>query len=204
MHPKKYNQLKQEVEQLKKLPGQQRGESIKNYIDHVREQEGEEGLEKVKKTLKEMGFEMDNVEELRDMKWIPETYAHIFFVASARIFDWREKEVFELGKSMATLSSVSKIFVKFFLSTEKTLKEGVKNWNQNFSRGSLELKDFDKKKRKGSLVLKDFDTHPLACIHFQGFFSKMLELITGSKKIKIKEVKCMSQGDEYHEYRFEY
>jgi len=204
MDKKTYNKLEQEIKELKKYSDRQRGEHIKYYVNYIRENYGEKGLKKVKDTLKEMGVEIGNVEELSDTKWVSRTIPHAFFVASVRIFDWSEKEIFELGKKIAIQSTIIKIFIKYFPSIKNTLEQGVKGWNHNFTRGKLELKEFNKKERKGKLVLKDFPTNSLACIHYQGFFARILELMTGSDNVKIKETKCMSNGAPYHEFPFEW
>ncbi len=205
MDQKTKEKLKKEIEELKKLPGEQRGEHIKYYIDHVKKQEGEKGFNRLKKFLKEeVDFDISDAKEKADMEMIPETYAHVFFVAAARFFNWSEKEIFELGKTISSVSPTMKIFIRHFLSFEKTAKESVKVWNKNFTRGKMELKSFDEKNRKFVMALKNFKTHPFACIHFQGAIAKMTEIATGSDQVKIKEVKCMSRGDDHHEYHVEW
>lgn len=204
MDKQTYNTLKKEVEWLKKLPGRQRGEHIKYYVNYVKKNHGEKGLKKVKDTLKEMDFDIGDVERLTDTKWISEAIPHTFFVASARIFGWSEEEIFNMGKAVVLESTITKIFVKYFSSIRKTMERGVKQWNKNFTRGKLELKNLNENKKEGSFILKDFQTHPLACVHFEGFFTRILKIATGSDKAKVEEVKCMSQGDEYHEFYFKW
>lgn len=204
MNQKNYNKLKQEVEELRDLPGKQRGEHIKYFVRYIKEKKGEAGLKKIKKTLKEMDFDIGDVEQLRNTEWIPESIPHIFFAAAIRVFDWGEKEAYEMGETSMPRSSITKMFLKYFTSVEKTLKKGVKQWNNHFTRGSLEIKELDKKNKKGVLLLKDFRTHPLACAHFRGFFTRILEIITGSGQVEFRETKCMNQGDEYHEFHFQW
>ena len=204
MDKQTHQQLKKEVEELRQLPGKQRGEHIKYSIDFVRKKEGEEAIEKIKNTLKEMDFDIGDVYKFSDTKWIPETITHIFIVAAARIFKWSEEDVFEMGKNLATRSTIFKIFMQYFTSVDKTVKQGVKRWKNNFTRGQLEVKELDKKNKKGTFVLRDFQTHPLICTLFQGFFKKILEIVTGNKKVEVKESKCMSDGYKYHEFPFKW
>ncbi len=205
MDQKTKEKLKKEIKELKKLPGEQRGEHIKYYIDYVRKQEGEKGLDKLGKFLKkEAGFALSDLEKKADMEMIPEIYPQIFFVAAARFFNWSEKEIFKLGSNIVSISPTIKIFVKYFITLEKTAKEAMKTWNKSFTRGQMELKSFDGKNRKAKVVLKNFEAHPLTCIQFRGALSRMVENASGSNQVKIKEVKCMSQGDDHHEFHIEW
>ncbi len=205
MDQKTKEKLKKEIKELKKLPGEQRGEHIKYYIDYVKKQEGEKGFKELKRFLKkEMDFDISGVEEKANMEMIPEIYPQIFFVAAARFFNWSEKEIFELGKAASSVSATIRVFIKHFLSMEKTAREGVGKWNRNFTRGKMELKDFDKENRNLTIALKDFEAHPFLCINLQGGIAKMVELASGSDQVKIKEVKCMNQGDDHHEFYIEW
>lgn len=199
-----FDELQKELEELKKLPGKQRGEHLKYIIDYIKSEKGEEGLQKIENTLQRADFDIGEVDKIRDTQWVSESIARAFLVAATRIFEWDEKKVFEIGRQAMIQSSVVKIFLNFFLSPEKTIRKGIKQWRNHFSRGELELKTLDKDNKKGVLVLKDFPTHHLDCVFFQGFFKQMLEVMTGSNHVDIQETKCMNRGDDYHEFSFQW
>ena len=199
-----YTTLKKEVQKLKKLPGQQRGEHIKYMVDYVRKEKGEEGLNRLLETLKKLDFDIGDVKELGHTEWIPESIPHVFLVAAARVFGWDKKEIFKMGRSVIPYSTTIKVYIKYFSSIKKTLKRAIDKWNKDFSRGKLELKEFDKKNGKAVLTLSDFDTHPLVCDFLRGDFTGIITLITGSKNARVKETKCMSRGYNHHEFVLEW
>lgn len=197
-----FDKLQKEIEELRELPGQQRGEHVKYYVNYVKENYGEEGLKKVTDTLKELDVDIGDVEEFADTEWVSETLAHIFFVTSARVLGWSEKEIYEIGREIAPQSTITKVFLRYFPSIKKTLQRGVKQWNNNFTRGELSVEEFDSKNKKGILVLRNFKSHYFAYIHFQGFFSRILELITGSDKVKISEPECINEAKGDWQWEF--
>lgn len=202
MNQEKINKIKQEINQYKHLMDKQRAEHVKYYINYVRENYGEKGVEKVMDTIEKMGFDIDDPKQHRDTEWVPESWAHIFFITAARIFDWYNREIYNIGRYIMPRSIITRVFLKYFSAAEKTLKKGVEQWNNNFTRGKLEVKDIDKKKRKGKFVLKNFKNNPMAYVHFQGFFSRLLETITGSDKVKVEDPVCLDEENGEWEWKF--
>ena len=48
--------------------------------------------------------------------------------------------------------------------------------------------------------LKNYETHPMMCIVFSGYFLQISKYVLNSKKVSIKETKCIFEGDSYHEF----
>jgi len=202
MDQKELNKLKQEINQYKHLMGKQRAEHVKYYINYVRENYGDKGVKKVKDTIEKMGFDIGDAKQYRDTEWVPESWAHIFFVTAARIFDWDDREIQNIGRYIMPRSIITRVFLKYFSTVEKTLKKGVKQWDNNFTRGELEIKDINKEKKEGKFMLKNFPNNPMAYIHFQGYFSRLLEIITGSNKVKVEDPVCLDQDKGNWEWKF--
>ncbi|MFH1822908.1 MAG: hypothetical protein ABH830_04375, partial [Patescibacteria group bacterium] len=118
------------------------------------------------------------------------------------VFNLREKDIIEIGRSSVVIQSTMKIFIRYFMSAEKTLKTAAKNWQKHVSWGKAKFSKFDKKKKTAILHITDFVVHPISCLFQIGVFTKVTEIATGSKNINIKETKCMCQGDPYHEFVF--
>jgi len=196
--------LKKEIEELKKLPGKERGVDIKYLVKDLIEREGKEGFEKVKAELKRLGYNLPDIEKIIDTEWIPVSLVNIFFVACVKLFNWQEEDIIEIGKNVWSFSSTLKrFFIKYFLSPEKTLKMGARNWRKFYSFGEVEV-EYDEKKKMTVFRFKNWKTHPFTCLYFQGVFSKLVEMTTGSKRVTAKETKCMFRGDPYHEYVFKW
>lgn len=202
MKQQELQKLKQETKELRKLPGQQRAEHVKYYYNYVKRNYGEKGLKKVMDTLKKLDFDLGDVSQYRDTEWVPEDLAHVFFITAARVLDWDDQEVYDMGRAIVPKSTVTKVFLKFFSTIDKSLEKGVDQWRKNFTRGKLEVKDLDKKKREGKFVLRDFKDHRLAYIHFQGFFSRILEIMTGSSKVKVEDPVCLNEKKGDWEWKF--
>lgn len=202
MNQQKFKKLKREVDELRDLPGKQRAEHIKYYIKYVREKYGEKDLKKVMDALEKLNFNLGDVEKYRDTEWVSETLPHIFFVTAARVLDWSKKEIYDMGRDLVPKSTITKIFLKYFSTLDKTIEKGVKQWNNNFTRGELHVEDLDKEKREGKFVLRGFKSHYLAYVHFQGFFSRILEIMTGSGKVKVDPPKCINKENNDWEWKF--
>lgn len=202
MKKQELDKLKQEINRYKHILGKQRAEHVKYYINYVRENYGEEGVKKVMDAIEKMGFDIGDVNQHRDTEWVPESWAHIFFITAAHIFDWDDQEVYDIGRYVMPRSIVTRVFLKYFSTLEKTLKKGVGQWNNNFTRGYLEVKDIDKKKREGKFVLRDFRDNPMAYTHFQGYFSRLLEIMTGSGKVKVEDPVCLNEEKGDWEWKF--
>lgn len=197
--------LNKEVEKLKKLPGQERGTDIKFLVKYIKLKEGEEGFGKVKKELAKLDYRLPDIGKIDDMEWIPSSIPTILMVASAKVFNWREKDLVELGKSaLSHQFLLRRLFMKYFLSPEKTFQKAALIWPKQYSQGRVKIVDYDKEKRKIVVRIINFKKHPVTCLALQGIFTKMIEMVTGSKKISAKETKCVFRGDPYHEYVFQW
>jgi len=194
--------LKKEIEELKKLPGKERGVDIKYLVKDLIERQGKEGFKKVKAELKRLEYQLPDVKKIDDMEWIPVSLVNIFFVACVKLFNWQEDDIIEMGKNVwAYSSTLKRFFIKHFFSLEKTFEMGVRNWRKFYTIGQCEI-DYDEKNKTVVMRLKNFKVHPFTCLYFQGVFSKLVEMTTGSKRVTAKETKCEFRGDSYHEFVF--
>jgi hypothetical protein len=193
--------LQEEIFQLMKLKGLERGADIEVVADYIIRKEGENGYRELKKALSNFGFDLPDIKKTSSMEWIPEFMPHILLIGAFRFFDWTEEDVFNMGRDALSFSRTLKTFIKWFSSTKNTLVKAAKNWDKYYTHGEASLKRFDKNKKTGVLVIEDFRTHYLLCIYFSGLFSKILEVATGSKSVKIEEKKCVFNGDDRHEFK---
>ncbi len=193
--------LDQEILALEKLQGKERGADIKYLVEYVKEKEGENGLKELKIELAEhYDFFLPDLEKITDVEWISEVIPHIFLVATVRFFDWKREDIYEIGKNAITYSKTLKMFIKYFTSTKKTIQRIVDDWNNYYSEGNAKLTNFNKNKKKAIIEIKNFKTHPILCIYLSGVITRILEITTGSKHIKVKETKCIFKGDDRHSF----
>jgi len=193
--------LKKEIKTLKKLSGEERGMDIKYLVHRVTEKEGNRGLKRVISELKKNGYKFPDLSKIGNMDWISVSLPTIFLVASVKCFGWQEKDIIQMGREVLLFSYTIKIFIKYFLSIEKTFKIAARNWKKYYSKGELSIKYDNKKANEIVIYLKNFKKHPYNCLYLTGLFSKLIEIITGERVIKAVETKCPFRGDSYHEFK---
>lgn len=192
--------LEKKVPEIMKIKGKERAADIKYLVKYIKEKEGEKGFNALIRELGKYNFKLPDVDDLNSMEWIPANIARVFSMSALHFFNWTEEEVFDMGKNFITYSKPFKIFIKFFLSPKKTIEKGVKKWNKYFTEGSLDLVEFDKKNKECILEVKDFGMHPVLAIYFQGIFTKILEITTGSKNVTIKGIENKNER-RYHKFK---
>ncbi len=192
--------LKKEIDEIKELTGEERGEDLKYLANYIEENE-ENGLERVKNRLKELDYETPDIEGIDGMSWIPVSLVNIFFVTCVEEFQWSKADIIRIGQGSIGFKYLTKLYIKYFSSAEKTLQKGAAGWHNHYSYGNLKIVEFEKK--KVILRLEDFKMHRFTLIYFVGVFSKVLEMTIGIK-IDLKDIKYSSIDEYSHEYIFEW
>ena len=192
--------LKIEAEEILKIQGHERGTDIKYLVNYAKLKKGEEGHRQIVEALRAIGYELPDIDKLDNMEWIPASLPTIYMVAMAKVFEWTEQDLVDMGKSLMSYSTIMRVFVKFFVSPLQTFKAGAKRWNIHYDFGHGEVTDFT----GHSLVfrLSNFKKHKATCYYLLGFFTTIVELGTGSKNVKTIERKCVFNGDDCHEFYF--
>jgi len=189
---------KEEVEKLMKAEGEVRGVSLKNTSDFIIKEEGEEGLKKLEKAMTEIGQPLE-YEEIKAMQFYPLGLFALYLLVIKRLFNYPDEKIQEIGKSNAKLSLVIKLFMKYFFSPQRVLKEVPKMWRKYYSVGKLSVQEFNEEEKRAILRIEDFSLHPVWCQDLAGFFSSMVQMVVGSEA-KCQETKCTHRGDPYHEF----
>ncbi len=193
--------LEKELQKLKKIRIEERAEDIKYLVGYVKKKKGDRGLALVEKELEKIGFELPDLSKINDLDWVHISVINIFFLACIKVFKWREEDIMEMAKQSLSFKKMTRIYLRYFSSVQKSIGAATRTWKKHYTRSSLELVSCDEEKRKMVLRLKNFKAHPLTCgVYFAGLFLKIMEIQTRSKNIDIKETKCIHKGDPYHEY----
>jgi len=190
---------KESIEKIMQIPGNVRGGIIQAELDFIQKKEGEEGLEAVKKRMAELGYPID-IKKIRVGNWYPEALSVSIILVTRDLFNWREKDIFDLGYYIPTSSFISKILMKYFLSLKRFLDEVPRYWQKHFDFGQLEFHEFSEEKQYIILREKGYKFHPLMCVYHQGYYRRVAEFVIKSPQITIEETKCMFRGAPYHEY----
>jgi hypothetical protein len=191
--------LQETAEELKKIPGNVRGDIIIGTLHYIREIKGKQELEKVKDKVKSLGFSQ-SLEKIIPLEWYPEALSVIIILSAKEIFQWNQEDIFKMGKDSTKTSFVIKTIMRYFASIDRTFEEASKYWGKYFDFGSLKISQLDKKNKKISVIVEGYYFHPDICSYQAGFMLKIAQLAIGQENVSIEETKCFFKGSPHHEY----
>jgi len=191
--------LKEAIEKIKEIPGNVRGDIIISNLLYIRSKKGDIGLNKVKEKVKELNFSQ-SLDKIRALEWYPESLSVSIILSAKEVFNWTEKDVFEMGNSSTKTSFIMKALMRYFISIDKVFEEASRYWDKYFDFGKLNILEKDKKNKRIVISVEGHNFHPDICIYQAGFMLKIAQLSIGQKEVEIKETKCFFKGDNCHEY----
>lgn len=191
--------LEKTAKELSKVKGNVRGEGILTDVEYLRYKKGEKGIQMLEKKLEELGQPI-KFKDVQPMKWYPVGLDALKILVMKEIFNWSDKEVFEMANFAAKVSLLIKIMVKYFLSAEKSFKQSPKYWRQNYDFGELEAREFNKEKKYMVFQVRDYKIHPILCIVLAGYFLKVAQFVLKSNIVTVKETKCAFKEADFHEF----
>jgi len=193
----------EELKEIIEIPGKIKGTSFKGDLEYILEKKGRGGLRMVEKETERLGYPVE-YEKIKETEWYPVGLRMVSLTAILNTFNWGKKELIELAEASTKVSFIVRLFMRYFVSTEKVFKEsGPRMWKRYFNTGSLGAIDFKESKEGsyGIFRLTNFKLHPLYCLylgHFLVGIGKLTE--PRAKEMRVEEIKCMFRGDPYHEY----
>ncbi len=193
------NDIQKEIKKLMEIPGKVRGQVFLTDFGYIKEKKGEEGTELLKKKIKEWGNLID-YEKIKISEWYPVGLRAVSLLVIKETFNWRDKEITEMGRSAPKLSFVVKMLMKTFISLKKSFREAANYWKKHYLIGELVPTEIDEEKKRLVLRLSNFKLHPIFCIYLCGYFSTIAQMSIKSEKITIEETKCVFKGNSCHEF----
>jgi len=190
---------KQEADNLMKIKGNVRGAVFYTHAVYIHYREGEKGIKTVEGKMGELGYPV-KFGEIQHLGWYPESLSALTIIVAKEVFNWTEKDLFNMGNSAPKYSFIVRLLMKYFLSPRRTFAECPEYWQKHFDFGSLEPREFNEKERYVILRINGYKFHPFLCVYHAGYMLRIGQYVLNSKKIAIKEIKCMFGGDPYHEY----
>ena len=191
--------IKQELDEIMQIKGNVRGAILQTHAVYVEHRKGKEGVKMLEEKLKELGHPL-KFEEVFPMKWYPEAISILIMVVIKEIFNWTDKDIFEMGNLAPKSSFIVKMFIKHFLSPQKSFEQFPNHWRKNADFGEAKALEFNEKEKYAILQMTNHKSHPIICIYHAGYFLRGAQLVIKSEKITIEETKCVFKGDPYHEY----
>jgi len=189
---------KKEFDKFMTIKGESRGASIKGEANFVLKEEGEEGLKKLEDVITKLGYPI-KYKEMKTMDFYPLGLEGITLLAIKRLFNYDDKKFQEMGRFESKLSFIIRLFMKYFFSIKRVIKEAPKMWRENYTVGDLKVAEFNEEKRYGIVRLENFRLNSILCENLKGFFPSILQMVAG-KPVTCEETKCVFRGDDYHEF----
>ncbi len=191
--------LNQEIiRHLLEIEGQCRGLALIDNLEFIKSREGEEGLEKLEKTMTEAGYPFRR-QDIKPMHFYPLGLEAIILLAMQKTFNYSDEKFEEVGSVNAKQSLVIRLFAKYFVSLKKVLSEAQRMWDRYYTVGHVGPIELDEKEKRISIRLESFKMHPLHCRILMGYLSEIVKMIVGSSATG-QEIKCPFRGDNYHEF----
>lgn len=185
---------------IKEISGKNRGVTLRTDRQYIKSKKGDKGLKKLQKEIDALGVDF-KYENIRNNNWYPASWRVISLLAIKKVFNWSDRQIFDMGYSAPKNSFVVKALLRYFVSKRKSFEETSKYWGKHWNIGELETYKLDLENRLIVLKLKKFKAHPVLCQFLRGYFKAIAELLIKDAEASVEESKCMSRQDPYHEFR---
>lgn len=193
---------KEEFDNLINIEGKVRGTALKTEADFIIKERGEEGLKKLEEAIGKFGFPIQ-YKKVKSLQFYPIGLMALTLLGSKKILGFDDKKFQEMGSFESKISLIIRIFMKYFVSTDKATKEVANMWKKYHTIGKLEVIEQNEERKYIILRLRDFKLHPLHCITLRGYFASILKMIVGTD-VACEETKCIYRGDKCHEFLLEW
>ena len=191
--------IEDEIKQAMELKGAKgRGAALLTHFRYIREREGKRGVEKIEQRLKELGYSVD-LEKIRPMDRIPLSISYLVVIVAREVFNWQDSDIFDMGNNAPKYSFIVKMLLGYFISPKKSFEQSPKYWRKHYNVGELEAHQFNEKEKYMVFRLRH-QCPSTICVFYQGYFLRIAQYVLNTEKVTIKETKCVSRGDSYHEF----
>ncbi len=192
-----------EIDSIMQTKGEVRGAVFQTDSQYVLEKKGREGLKQVEEETKKMGHPID-YGSIKSLGWYPAGLRAISLIAIARIFNWGEKEIFDMGNLAPKFSIIVKMLLKYFVSLKKSVSQIPIYWGKHWTAGKISNPELHEDKKWIVIRIEGIKLHPIFCAYEAGYFLRIAQYVIKSPKITIKETKCMHRGDSSHDFLFQW
>lgn len=129
---------KQELDEFKQLKGEVRGMPFRSEAEFILKEEGEEGLKKLEDVMERLGYPI-KYRKIKRLDFYPLGLLAVNLLAIKRLFGYDDKKFQEMGKFEGKSSFIIKLFLKYFVSLDRAIKEVPRMWEKHYTVGSLKI-----------------------------------------------------------------
>ena len=181
--------------------GKMRGFGLKTLLGFILREEGQEGFEKLKNAMKELGCSID-FENIKILDFYPFNWHIITFVVIEKLFNYDNKKFQELGAFSVKNPFMSR---RFFMKTIRAFSFELRNeetqkiWKKVFDIGIIKIAEIGPDKKSMILEIENFDSHPFFCQALTGVFLAGSKMLMGLDTF-CEEIECENRGGNHHRF----
>lgn len=168
------------------------------YRKYIEQRKGKQGVVIVEQKLEGLGYPF-KFSQVRAFEHYSLTWSVLLLVVVKEVFDWTDKDIFDMGYTAPQLSLLVRVWMRYFLSIKRIAQEAPANWKKHFTDGELTYELHEDKKYL-ILRINHNAMHPITCIYAQGYFLRIFKYAIKTPNVSVKETKCILRGDSIHEY----
>ena len=191
---------KDEADKVMKLEGKVRGVAFQTDADYVKANIGEEGLLKVKETLKNLGYPID-YEKAKSTELYPIGLRMLSLMAVKESFNLSDQDIIKMGNAAPKYSFVVKMVMKYLVGIEQALKFAPRYYKRHVSIGEFQVVEYNPEGKYVILRLSGMSMVPLYAKYLEGYLSRIIQYVLPREKVNCEQLKHSAKGDPYDEYR---
>ncbi len=178
---------------IKDTEGTYSARGIMDNLAVIKTRFGEEGVENIKKEMKDIGYDIDGMKEGDKA---PVSYFIVFLLVKKKFFNLDDEGLREMAKESAKLSFLLRFASRLLASVETICKNANVGWRKYYDSGELHVVEVDKEKKRIVGEVSNFKGHPVHCVHLEGYFSQIISFVVGKETV-CQEKKCSlkNEGD---------
>ncbi len=184
--------------------GNVRGLSLTAAIKYIRQNFGEDGLNRIIEQLEANDTEIIIKNKIKPMSWYSKKVFNNLIETADKIYGKGDYEICQkIGRWTAeeTFSGLYKVFVEFG-NPHSVIRRASLAWRTLNDTGDLEIEKVSDKYVKGKI--REFaEPNKSFCYNLAGYFERVMEM-SGAKNVDVREIKCCCDGDDCCEYEIEW
>jgi len=193
---------KKEADRIMKMEDRTKGVVLKTLEEYILNKKGKEGLGMVEKRLKELGYPL-KFKEISSYKLYQGPIDVLLTLVILDAFQWDESEAFNMGYDSLVVHSLSaKLLMSRFISIETAIKNAPKFWHYFSNLGEIKFPQYNIDKGSAIMYLEGYKKfHPAEYSYIRGVLTKIIEIMSKSKNVKVEQTKSLFKGDSYDEFK---
>lgn len=200
----KNNISKEEADKIMSAPGEIRGLAPKANWEYLIKERGPEVVPIIEENFARLGYPF-LYKKISVLRFYSVGYDALLLLMFERIFNFKEENFVKMGAFGVSSSIIIKVVTKYFPSLRQAVLQTIKIWPKYYTIGRLEAIEISEEKRRVVLRVKNFTApHRRSVCHgIRGYMAQIAKIVT-KQEIRSSELKCMYEGDSYHEFLLEW